>query len=507
MRVAGDEILIPPGTWDAEVKAAGARWNGRARAWTLPATRLNAKVANDLALPFPPVSVDLVPPETVPDPRLYAYQREVAGRIATQPHGQLVVLSPGLGKTVVAIIAADIAVPDDQVVIVAPSSLLDTWAREIRKWSTQPGANDVYVMRGPVDFQQAKAARWIVTSWDKATRERDTWGKGWRLFILDESVLTKSRSSKRFKALVKIRKGIDRVWLLSGSPTTRYNDDLWAQLNIIWPKAFPSYWRFAERYCTVEETPWARVVTGNRHRVDPMAENDDLIIVVNQEDVLDLPEYLFEPPLLVSLLGRQAREYNRMRDDFVAQLGNGDEIVADHEITRLLQLQQIASCFDGESAKRDALMDVILDYEPPYLVWAHWRETAVDLGNAFAKHMDARVVTGEIAGRARDNIIEGYKAGDFPALILSLGVGKFGHTLTNTKTIVSFDRNFNADDYFQSMHRVRRIGLGHNPVVLPVVAAGTVDELTVGDNLEAKLGGIAKLTRANLANLLKGLGR
>lgn len=505
MRVVGEDIVIPPGSWDREVKSIGARWSQRAGAWTLPATRLNAQLANDVGMPFPPVSVDLRAPGPVSDPRLYAYQRDAAGRLATAPHGQVAVMSPGLGKTVVAIAAADLAVPDDQVVVVTISSLTRTWEREVKRWATIPG--DVYVMEGKVDIEAATSARWIIVSWDKAAREKDLWGKGWRLFILDESVLAKSRSSKRYKAISQIRRGIDRVWLLSGSPTTRYNDDLWAQLNIVWPRAFTSYWRFAERYCVVEETPWARVVSGNRYGRDPMLENSDLIMVVNQEDVLDLPEYLFEPPLTVALNGRQRREYERMRDDFVAELGDGSEVVADHEITRLLKLQQMASCFDGESAKRDALVDVIADYEPPYLVWAHWRETAVDLGVALAELFDTRVVTGELGAKPRDEIIEAYKAGDFPALVLSLGVGKFGHTLTNTKTIVSFDRNFNADDYFQSMHRVRRIGLTHSPVVLPVVAAGTVDELTVGDNLEAKLRGIAKLTRADLGNLLKGMGR
>lgn len=505
MKIVGDEILIPPGTWDAEVKSIGARWKARANAWTLPATRLNAQLANDLAMPFPPVRVDLAPPGSVPDPRLYPYQRDTAGRIATAPHGQMVVLSPGLGKTVVAIAAADLAVPDDQVVVVAPSSLLRTWEREIRKWATVPG--DIYIMEGKVDMDAAANARWIIASWDKAAREKDVWGKGWKLFILDESVLAKSRGSKRYKAIAQIRKGIERVWLLSGSPTTRYNDDLWAQLNLIWPKAFPSYWRFAERYCIVEETPWARVVAGNRSRLNPMEENSDLVIVVNQEDVLDLPEYLFEPPLMAHLTGQQALQYRRMRDQFVADLADGTELVADHEITRLMHLQQMASTFDGQSAKRDALIDAIPAYQPPFLVWTHWRDTATDIGVALSGLMDTRVVTGETPAKARDAIIEGYKAGDFPALVLSLGVGKFGHTLTNTKTIVSFDRNFNADDAFQSMHRVRRIGLTHSPVVLPVVAAGTVDELTVGDNLEAKLAGIAKLTRADLASLLKSIGR
>ena len=506
MIIDGEDIVIPRGSWDAEVKAIGARWSAARGAWTLPATRMNAQLANDLSLPFEPVSVDLRAPGDVPDERLYPYQRDAASRLATADHGLLLCLSPGLGKTAVSIVAADHAVPNDQVVVVAPSSLLHTWEREIRKWATVPG--DIYLMTGKLDAAAATNARWIIASWDKAVREKDTWGRGWPLWILDESVLAKSRSSKRFKSLAKLRVGIERVWLLSGSPTTRYADDLWAQLHIIWPRAFPSYWRFAERYCVVSETPWARVVTGNRSRVNAADENSDLILVVNQEDVLDLPEYLFEPAIMVNLTMRQAREYKRMRDDFIAELESGSEIVADNEAAKLLRLQQIASFFDGESGKRDALLEVIGSYEPPYLIWTHWRDTARDLGTALTGiGIDARVVTGETATKDRDTLIEGYKAGDFPALILSLGVGKFGHTLTNTKTVFSFDRNFNADDFFQSMHRVRRIGLTHRPVVVPLVAAGTVDELTVGDNLEAKLAGIARLTRADLATLLKGLGR
>ena len=57
------------------------------------------------------------------------------------------------------------------------------------------------------------------------------------------------------------------------------------------------------------------------------------------------------------------------------------------------------------------------------------------------------------------------------------------------------------------MHRVRRIGLTHRPVVVPIVAIGTVDELTVGNNLEAKFASIARMTRSDLVTLLKGIGR
>ena len=80
------------------------------------------------------------------------------------------------------------------------------------------------------------------------------------------------------------------MWLLSGNPVTRYADDLWSQLHLVWPKAFPSYWRFAKRYCVVEETPWGDKVVATRRTRDVMEENSDLVVVTNQEEVLELPE-------------------------------------------------------------------------------------------------------------------------------------------------------------------------------------------------------------------------
>ena len=502
--LSDDQILIT-GITKAQAKELGARWLDARTAWALPAARQNAAALVDMGIGLPDLREALVRPyEPIADERLYEYQRHAAGKLASSPHGLLVTLSPGLGKTAVAIAAADFAVPDDRIIVIAPASLLRTWEREIARWAVVPGG--VYIMQGKLDYDAAKAARWIITSWDKAAREIASFGKGWPLVILDESVLTKSRNSKRFKAMKVLRGSVKRMWLLSGSPTTRHADDLWAQLHLLWPAAFPSYWRFAERYCYIEETPWAKVVTGTRSNRDAAEDNSDLMLVVNQQDVLpELPDFLIEPPIEVSLSGAQARAYRDMEKTFMTEL-RGEDIIAANEIARLMKLQQIASWWDNQSAKRDALVEVIRSYDSPYLVWTHWRETAVDLFlHLAAAKVDVRFVTGDTPDR--DVIIEAYKRGEFECLVLSLGVGKFGLTLTNTKTVFYVDRSFNADDFFQSMHRVRRIGLDHRPVVVPIVASGTVDELTVGENLETKMRGIARMTRSDLAALVKGLGR
>ncbi len=504
MTVVGDEILIHQRTLP-EAKSLGARWSASDEAWKVQATRSNALSIVDADPDLGDLSGALLRSyDPLEDSRLYDYQRETAGRLVAAPHGQLVVLSPGLGKTAVSVVAADASVPpEEKVIVIAPASLLNTWGREIRKWQTMPG--EVYIVRGKWDMDSADAARWIVMSWEKASLDHDIWSARRRpLWILDESVLMKSKGSKRFKTMRKIRRQAERVWLLSGNPTTRHADDLWSQLHLIWPKAFNSYWRFAERYCIVEETPWARVVSGTRKTRDVMDENSDLVIVVNQEDVLDLPEYLFEV-IDVQLTPKQRKEYDRMSKAFIAEL-EGEEVVAQNEVGKLMKLQQITSWWET-SAKHDALLDLIPSYEGPHLIWTHWRTGADALTNRLADALESVAhIDGSTSARAKDEILEEYKAGRIDALVLSIGVGKFGHTFTNVKTVHWIDKTYSADDYFQAMRRVRRIGLTHRPVSVTYRAPGTVDEL-VEMNLEGKLGSISKLTRSRLGELLNGLGK
>lgn len=530
----GEDIVVTPRLGLLpELKSLGATWDPRARVWRLPAARMNAVALRDLL--GDGLTLDMrEEPEPEPvryDDRLFGFQVGGVSRLLhASPRGQLMVASPGLGKTAMAIVAADEAQPDDQVVIVSPAPLLKTWKREIGVWARDPRVAIVH--GGAPDWDEVRAARWIVTSWDILALHQDWFLDSWPLWILDESVMAKSRRSTRSMAMrggrrkqktklgearkpdkvwANLRKGVERVWLLSGSPTTRYADDLWAQLSLIWPKAFKSYWRFAERYCVIEENRWAPgpgTVVATRRDRDAVADNSDLITVINQKDVLDLPEYLTEA-IDVDLTPKQRKAYDDMQRKFVAQLDAGPDLVAENRISQLTYLQQIVSWWDGSSAKHDAIIELILGgaWEFPMLIWTHWAEGAEALTDRLREaNVDAIHVRGGMSQKKQDEGVEAYKRGDHDVLVFSLGVGKFGHTLTNTKTVIYVDKTWNADDYHQSLRRVRRIGLTHRPVLVTVRAPGTVDEL-VELNLEGKVEGISRVTNADLKELLLGLGR
>lgn len=493
-----DDLVIET-VHSRQAKEMGARWDRQRDAWTLPATNANARRVVAQLPGMADLSVPLGADVTVATEGLFAFQEDAASRLATASHGGLLWMPPGYGKTATAIAARD-ALDVDVVVVVCPAPLEQTWVREIARWSH----GEVYVLRGTLDYGLADRARWIVVSWDKAARmEPEEWGRGWPLWILDESAMIKSHGSKRFKAFASFRRRVfDKAWLLSGFPVTRHADDLWSQLHVIWPKGFGSYWRFAEQYCVVETNPWARSVVDTKADTDPAGDNDDFVIRVNESE-LDIPEYLFDP-VWVTLKGTQRHEYAKMARTFVADLSDGSQLVAQNQATQLMRLMQMASYFDGQSAKHDVIAELIDsgNYEPPYLVWAHWKEGAA----ALAKRLGARLVTGDTPPKTRNAVIQDYVNGGAECMVLSTGVGKYGLTLTNTRTVFGMDRTFSAEDHFQSMRRVRRIGLQHCPAMVPVVAQGTADELSVNVNLRNKLEAVMRMTQGELRDVLEGLG-
>lgn len=516
----GDIRLVPPtgARYDELKEQLGATWDARANAWKVPALRTNAlqiiehvgRDDIDLDEAFLRIgdgwgferqeTFDL--PET-----LFPYQRDAIAYLLSNPHGALLNMSPGLGKTAVAVIAGMVA---SRLLVVAPASLLYTWEREIKKWDNEATITIAHGRR-PEPHQT-----YTITSYDTLATHTDWFAGVYDILILDETVLIKNRMTRRFKRVEAIRRRIPKVWMLSGNPATKHADDLWTMMNLAYPRAFRSYWRFADRFCTFEKNIWAKTgasIIGTNPARDLTWELGDVMFTVNQEDVLDLPDYLFEI-VDIDLTKAQWKAYVSMRDDFIWELEGGQELDAKNKLSQLLRLQQITSSLANvpggghDSAKADALLELIEAnaYPLPMIVWTHWRGGAQDLVTRLTRaHVNAVWVEGDMTTRARDTILEAFKAGKHDVLVLSLGVGKFGHTLTNARTIVYLDKTWNADDFMQSMRRVRRIGLTHQPVHVTLRARGTVD-LLIEDNLAGKMPSIAKITNAQLVELLKGVG-
>ena len=437
---------------------------------------------------------------------LYPFQQLAARYLVSNPHrGAILGLSPGLGKTVTAIVSAE-AWDANPILVIAPKHLLRTWTRELEKWGQSP--YEISYGKPPSKHLPV----WTITNYDTVVRRPLEYGDVvWSLIIFDESILVKTRTTKRFKTLEKVSRRADHVWCLSGSPISRYADDLWTQFHLLEPSVFRSYWRFTSKYCIVTPSIWSGYeVSGTNPGINFQDEFRDLLFVKNQKDVLpDLPEYIYEHVDL-DLNVAQKKVYDKILKSFVLELQSGKRLpIASKmaQLTRLLQAVSNPYAFGGidSSSKHDAIVEMLESgaYKTPMLIWGHWVE---GLKLLYQKLDQRGYKVGLATGETEDvdYVLEQYRSGQIDILLFGLTVGKFGHTLTNTHTVVSMDRTFDMDAHFQSLHRVIRIGLDHRPVLVVLRCPDTADML-VEENLALKSLSISKMTDMELRDLLISL--
>lgn len=483
---------------------------------------------------------------------LYAFQQlAVLSMIARPHHGLMLALSPGLGKTPTSIVGAELWSEmhgeSGKILVVSPLPLIYNWQRELQKWSSRYFEVEMQHKGDPTDDTES---RWTVTNydtimervqdqttkrWSASGNLKPSYDLEWDVVIFDESVLLKNRKAKRTRVARTLGRVAKKVVHLSGAPIVKDNSDIWSQFTILEPDYFTSFWDFANEFCVVVRTAWSNgQIEGSRRGKSVRDEFSDIMFVRNQEQVLpDLPDYIYQDVEL-PLTRKQQKAHDDMLDTWLHELEvNRDKRVeATAVIAMLVRLQQITSNlynlrttgheWPDESSKSDFMEHLLGETGSvgwPVLIWTHQRPAAKALYDRLQKHAAGKskfkteshlygkrieLVYGGM-GTKGDEILEAYKAGEVDVLILGIQVGKYGHTLVNTKTVVYYEKTWDSDAFTQSLHRVRRNGLKHKPVLISLRCRNTIDDF-VEMNLAGKLPSIADLTGADLAKLLRALG-
>lgn len=436
---------------------------------------------------------------------LYGHQRDAVRFLTSSPHkGSMLSLSPGLGKTAVTLLSLQ-KMDFHKVLIVCPLSLIPTWEYESNMWTGVKLHN--------VREQGTIGSYWSITNYDNLFSKHTRFDIPFDCIVCDESILLKNRKTKRYKLLSTLRKHTEYLWLLSGSPISRYADDLWAQFNLMCPTYFSSYWRFVKEYCYIEDTQWGTQVIGTKTNIDLPTEFRDLMFVRNHAQVMpNLPKPLFET-IQCPLAPDQRKMYEDLKTEFIHELESGEKVQVSTILAQLTRLQQVVSnpvnlgsFIPYPSSKENTLLDLLKNklIKLPCIIWVQYRESAVSLYNRIHNDKDIETTTALVLGDTdnREKTLNDFKTDNLGILIMSLGVGRFGLTLTNAQTMVYYDRTFDADGYLQSLARVNgRIGLDHPCSVIILHAPDTTDGL-IAKNLNGKLDSISRVTNSEWVRLL-----
>ena len=224
--------------------------------------------------------------------------------------------APGAGKTASAIAWA-LAAPGP-VVAITKAGIRLHWGREVQKvsevipWVSDPGARRRKGWHSPDDYMQecAEAGRrpFFVVGWEEISglvfgdpsqvKCQSAAGFLKRLnftsLVMDEIHNAKSRKRKRWTVLESgqwkgesldnrvaaaeylSRKAARRLGT-TGTPIPDRVRDLWGQLDLVEPKAWGGYWRWASRYCNGRPGQYGGLEDSGSSRLDELRERLEFV--------------------------------------------------------------------------------------------------------------------------------------------------------------------------------------------------------------------------------------
>ncbi|XP_078184049.1 DNA annealing helicase and endonuclease ZRANB3 isoform X7 [Callithrix jacchus] len=160
----------------------------------------------------------------------------------------------GLGKTIQAIAVAYFYKEEWPLLIVVPSSLRYPWTEEIEKWIPELSPEEINVIQNKTDVRRISTSKVTVLGYGLLTTDAETLidalnNQKFKVVIVDESHYMKSRNATRSKILLPVVQKARRAILLTGTPALGRPEELFMQIEALFPQKFGSWTDYAKRYC------------------------------------------------------------------------------------------------------------------------------------------------------------------------------------------------------------------------------------------------------------------
>ena len=465
---------------------------------------------------------------------LLPYQRRGIHWAATAGRG-LIGDDMGLGKTVQGIKAIQEMerrgklTGEGPYLVVCPSTLIGNWVEEINKWygPTEPPtilkSKNFHELKDPT-----KVKGWYITNWEKVPlRLPQLQGIKWQVILGDESHRMKNRDAKRTKAMIKLGHGVRHRFLLSGTPAKNNLPELWTQLHFVNPLRWPSFWKFVDRYCAVEDDIWGHKNVGDP-REDMLDEWHEVKITTLISRKTDDPDVEIDLPpvrtheIPIELGKEQRRVYDQMLDQFAAWLDeqpvdeDKPDLLASNAMVQLGKLKQIATTLavfgdpaHMEGAKLDYIENLLTIDEPheKFVIMSQYQRVVNELcrrlrekGISHARldgdhqhiwHAGLHGVDDDgTKVSQRQELASAFQMSDkdckdrgIPPLqvfVSTIQTGGEGLTLTAARNFVFIDQMWSPADNDQAWKRIHRISQSRTCYVTYLMAKDTVDYLVAG---------------------------
>jgi SNF2 family DNA or RNA helicase len=561
----------------------GATWSAGDQAWRVPLSwasclalrsvfkadleigpRLTAWAANERTTRVDPSNAlrDLDTYEG--DDDLFPHQRAGVAFLSTARRA-LLADEPGLGKTAQTIRALKKLSETEPVfpaLIVCPNTLKKNWLREFGMWWPDVKVQVISGSAGQRRKRFTEDADVFVINWESLrshsrlasygsvalarcpacgghdekvsenrceVHKRELNEIDFKAVVADEIHRSKDPKSKQTRALWAATGDADLRFALTGTPIANNVLDLWPILHWLSPSEWPSKTRWIDRMVdTMLNAFGGMMVLGVKPHM-----NDEFYAAINprMRRMLKARVLPWLPPVLkerrdVEMSSKQRKAYDQMRDLMIAELENGDALVAPSPLTQTTRLLQFASSYaeiltdedTGEiktrladpSCKVDALMNDLSsgDFGDDSVAVCAVSRQLIELLSA--EMTKAKIPHGLITGAQnedeRQKAVDDFQSGKIKWILFTAQAGGVGITLTAARRLVMLQRPWSLVDYKQALDRVHRIGseVHDSIVIMDYVTEGTIEERVI-QVLDSKADNFEQIVRdkAQLLSMLK----
>lgn len=156
---------------------------------------------------------------------------------------------PGLGKTVETIAWCHWR-KKNQILIICPAFAKFNWEDEIKYWIKE---NDIQIIQGmkPTNI----TAKWVIVNYEVLLNQKrndirkDLYDVEWDVCLIDECHYISNYKALRTLAVQTLVENIPHVIPISATPGKNRPSDLFTSLNIVNDKLFPSFFKYAFKFC------------------------------------------------------------------------------------------------------------------------------------------------------------------------------------------------------------------------------------------------------------------
>jgi SNF2 family DNA or RNA helicase len=301
--------------------------------------------------------------------------------------------------------------------------------------------------------------------------------------ICDESSLIKNHRANRTLSLWRLAERCKYKLLLTGTPITNNEQDLFAQWYFLDPRilGYTSFYSFAANHLEYDPDIPGRVLRA--HDVDLLSRKmAPFVYQIKKSECLDLPKKSYSSrccnmPDNQSIIYADEKDYilsHAMRPD-----GEWDTTI----IYRLFSaLQKILSGIDykgrpifepKENPRTMALIDLISELgDNKAIIWCKYTHEITELATILGNR--AVCFYGNVSQKGRQNNLKLF-SGPVQFLIANENCGAFGLNLQFCQYEIYYDQTFSWEKRSQSEDRIHRAGQTHNVEYIDIFYPDTID--------------------------------